>query len=211
MTSKLSLYNGALRLCGSRPLANLNETGEPKRILDSLYADALEYCVGQGLWNFAMRSFEAIDAPSVTPTFGFTYAFTKPDDWVRTAGVFNSSSESYPLTDYVDEQGYWYANITPIYVRVVSKDPAYGLDLGKWPPSFAMYVQAHLAAEICQQVTESKSSAEILRKLERDRLRDAKSQDAMNEPARFAPTGSWVNSRGGSSIGQRSRWNGQFR
>lgn len=211
MADKLRLYNGALRLTGSRPLANLNETGEPKRLLDSLYADALEYCVAQGLWNFAMRSGEMIDAPSIVPTFGFTYAFTKPDDWVRTAGVFNSPAESYPLTDYVDEQGYWYASITPIYVRYVSKDPAYGLDLGKWPPLFAKYVEAHLAAEICQPTTESKTLVEVLRKLERDRLSQAKTNDAMDEPARFAPTGSWVASRGGGRIGNRDLRNGRVR
>jgi hypothetical protein len=190
----------------------LTEDREPRRVIDSLWDDAVQFCLAQGLWDHGGRSIEANSVPSVEPTFGFLYAFTKPDDWVRTNGVFASGDEGSPLVDYVDEAGYWYANIAPIYVRYVSNDATYGYNIGKWPATFAAYVRAHIAAEICQSLTESKASVEGLRALEHRRKGEAKGIDAMNGPARFAPEGSWVASKRGSSGGgrSRSRWDGTF-
>src|SRR5207253_1822947 len=127
----------------------------------------------------------ANSVPSVEPTFQYTYAFTKPDDWLRTDMMSAVPTYNPPLTDVVDEQGYWYANFTPLYIRYVSSDLQYGRDVGKWPMTFQKFVEAHLAAEICTRLTQGKTDYESLRKLEEMRKRDAKSKDAMNESARF--------------------------
>lgn len=209
MATRLGLYNAALRLIGEASLASLTEDREPRRVLDEVYEDAILYCLETGLWNWAIRSIEASDVPSVVPTFGYQYAFTKPDDWLRTAGVWSSESESDALVDYSDEQEYWYANITPIYVRYVSSDNEYGKDLAKWSKTFTRYVESHLAAEICSRLTASKEGAEAHRKEEVRRLSEAKSKDAMDEPARFLPYSSWVRSRSGNGS-NRSLWNRRF-
>jgi hypothetical protein len=60
--------------------------------------------------------------PNVDPAFGLAYGFTKPSDWIRTAGVCSDERFATPLIQYKDEAGYWYADITPIYVRYVSND-----------------------------------------------------------------------------------------
>ena len=196
-------------MIGESSLASLTEDTEARRALDEVYSGALLFALEGGLWNFAMRAIEANDTASVTPTYGFTYAFTKPDDWLRTAGVWSGASENEPLIAYSDEQGYWYANVTPIYIRYTSSDTSYGMDLAKWPMTFTRYVEAHLAAEIVERISQNASKHETLRKLERERLKDAKSKDALNEPARFPPAGSWTRSRGGRTS-NRSFWNGSF-
>lgn len=209
MASKLALYNAALRLVGERSLASLTEAREPRYVLDEVYADAVMYCVEQGLWNWAMRAIEANYVVSVEPTFGYTYAFTKPDDWLRTDMMSAVPTYNPPLTDVVDEQGYWYANFTPLYVRYVSSDLQYGRDAGKWSMAFQKYLEAHLAAEICTRLTQGKGDYENLRRLEEQRKRDAKSKDAMNESARFAPEGLWARSRRGRAFDL--RWNSTTR
>src|SRR3546814_15520749 len=89
--TQLSLYNGALRLCGEAKLANLTEDREPRYVLDDVWDDgALRHCLQQGLWNFAMRTVEAEYSPSVEPSFGFRRAFDKPIDWVRPAAMARS-------------------------------------------------------------------------------------------------------------------------
>lgn len=209
MATKLQLFNTALRLIGERSLASLTEAREPRYVLDEIYTPALYYCLEQGLWNFAKRTIEANDVPSVTPTFGFTYAFTKPDDWIRTVMMSGSPTFDPPLNDYEDEQEYWYANITPIYCSYVSNDDEYGFDLAKWPMTFTRFVEAHLAAEICERLTQNASKHDMLRKMERARLSDARSKDAMNEPARFTPMGRWARSRSNFRVDKR-RWDGTF-
>lgn len=194
-TTKLQLYNGAISLLGDAPLASLSEEVEVKRSLDAQYTRALQYCLEQGLWNWAKRSIVAEDVPSVVPQFGFSYAFTKPDDWVRTVMISADPKFSRPLHDYEDEQGYWWANVTPIYVTYISNDAQYGLDVGQWPQTFCEFVEAHLAVKITPRTVQNKETLDLLLKVERGKLQDARSKDAMNEPARRPPTGAWATSR----------------
>ena len=198
MAAKLALYNCALSLIGEAEISTLEENVEARRVLDRKYDDAWRYCLEQGMWNFAIRAIEANDVASVTPTFGYQYAFTKPNDWLRTTGVWSDVRESDPLTDYAFEQGYFYANLTPIYIRYVSSDPQYGMDLGKWPLTFQRYVEAHLASEICERLSNNASKHEALLKLQAMRRREAENKNAMDNPARFPPMGSWARSRMGA-------------
>lgn len=196
MATKLGVYNDALELIGERALSSLTENREPRRVLDGRYDSALNYCLEAGFWNFAMRSVEIAADDAVTPAFGYVYAFEKPDDWLRTAALSDSETFATPLRYYVDEGSYWYSDVTPMYVRYVSNGATYGLDLTRWPETFTRYVVTHLAAEICERLTQNSSKLDELRRLEKRRLADAKAKDAINDPVGRVPTGSWVLSRG---------------
>jgi hypothetical protein len=197
MATKLGIYNEALRLIGERSLSSVSENREPRRVLDEVYDQALDYCLEQGYFNFAMRSAELSASLTVEPAFGYTYAFEKPSDWIRTAALSAGDTFATPLREYNDETGYFLAHVDPLYVRYVSNDGDYGLDLTRWPETFTKYVATHIAAEICERLTQNASKHEELRRLEKRRLVDARSKDAMNDPVGRLPTGSWVNSRGG--------------
>jgi len=177
MATKLGVYNDALELIGERALSSVSENREPRRVLDGRYDSALNYCLEAGFWNFAMRSVEFTADTVVEPPFGFTYAFEKPPDWIRTAALSDSETFMTPLRHYVD-------------------GATYGLDLTRWPETFTRYVVTHLAAEICERLTQNSSKLEELRRLEKRRLADAKAKDAVNDPVGRVPTGSWVLSRG---------------
>ncbi len=207
MTSKLSLYNETLLLLGEEKLASLAEARAPRYALDDVWDAGLRYCLEQGFWNFAMRAVQADASASVTPTFGFAYAFTKPDDWIRTYQVGDNENLNPQLDRFVDEPNYWYADCDPLYVKYVSSDTAYGLDLSIWPETFANYVAHYFAKRTCKRITGGSPSDDLLRDEKRAKA-DARSKDAMNEPPGRPPTGSWVNSRGSSGLG--SRWNRQF-
>lgn len=195
MADKLGVYNAVLGLLGERKLASLSEGREPRRVLDDFWAGGVGFCLEQGQWNFAMRAMEIASSPDASPTFGFQYAFAKPEDWIRTAGLSADPTLDPPLNDYYDEQGYWWANVDPLYVRIISSDPEYGWDLSLWPRTFERYVVAHLAAETCDRITSSSAKYAEMRRLEKERRTDAMSKDAMNDPPGFAPVGSWVRSR----------------
>lgn len=212
--TQLSLYNGALRLCRERKLSSVTESREPRRLLDDAWGDggatggAVKHCLQLGQWTFATRTAMADYSPSIEPTFGFRYAFDQPDDMVRLIGLCQDEYFKVPLLDYVDERGYWYAPLQTIYVRYVSNDPDYGLDMSRWPESFIKLVEAYLANEIVGNLTQSSSSIkdDIARQLKEEQTA-ARSVDAMNQPTRMLPQGNWVSSRRGMNRG--SRWSGE--
>lgn len=209
MADKLALYNQALGHLGERKLTGLSENREPRRVLDDFWDDTKAYCLEQGIWNWAIRSIEIESDTGITPTFGFSNAFAKPDDWVRTAQVSAEPSFTSPLQRFNDEVGYWWSDCDPLYVRFVSNDAAYGNDLGNWTALFGDYVSLRLAVKGCFRITGSDARLEGLQKLEKRALSEARSKDAMAEPPGQMPTGSWVLSRGGSR--DRSMWNGRWR
>ena len=203
MASKLSVYNGALREVGERKLASLTENREPRRVLDSAWdAEAVKTCLAAGQWNFATNSIELTHSPSIDPAFGYSYAFDKPENWVRTVAMCGDERFNAPLLQYQDEGSYWYADVDPIYVRYVDAGTSFGLDYGKWPINFTRYVEFFLAARICMSLTQNASKRDGLETLAEVWLTKAKSSDAMDEPTKFLPPGSWSTARHGRSLGR---------
>lgn len=196
MASKLGVYNSALLILGERKLASLSEAREPRRALDDAWDSATSYCLEQGFWNFAMRAIQADSSASVTPTFGFTYAFTKPSDFRRLYQFGSTATFDPQLMTVVDEPNYWYANCDPLYVKYVSDDTAYGMDLSIWSETYADYVATRLAVRTCKRIT-GKMADEDMFRLEKRALALARSKDAMDEPSGFPPRGTWVSSRRG--------------
>lgn len=204
-TTKLQLYNMALgEYLGERTLASLTENREPRRILDDAWANgAVRYCLEQGQWNFAIRSSKITNTPSVSPPFGFTYAFEKPADCVTLTQVCVDEAYTTPLLSYIEEAGFWYADVPDIYIGYVSDDVLYGNDMSNWPESFVQVVASYLASKSAMRITQSKQSKDDAKAEYLRNLANAKSKDAMQQPTKFLPPGSWSRSRGGSGTGDR--------
>lgn len=215
MSDRLSLYNGALRLCKERKLISLSENREPRRLLDDAWGDgstigAVKHCLQLGQWTFAMRSVRVDASPSVEPPFGYRYAFDQPTDMVKVAALCSDPQFDQPLLRYTDERHYWFADLETIYARFVSNDAQYGADLSLWPESFGKLVEAYLAQEIVGNLTQGEAQYERVGKVFNTALKSAQSLDAMNSPTKFTPPGSWeVARRAGGS--RNSRWSGGYR
>jgi len=198
-TSRLSIYNGALRLLGERKLANLTENREPRRVLDESWDDnVVNRALEAGQWLFATRGMQYDYSPSVEPEFGYQRAFDKPTDFVRTVAVCQDEYFRVPLTEYADEAGYWFADLDTVYIKYVSNGATYGNDMARWPQSFVKYLEALMASEVAQPLTQNKQLRDDMMALAERLLRDAKSQNAMAQPAKFLPASSWVSSRSSS-------------
>lgn len=209
MTAKLELYNNALAHAGERKLSSLSEGVEARRILDDVYAQAVEYGLERGMWNFAQRTVSIDTSTTYTPAFGYNYAFERPTDWVRTIKVADNERFEPIMLDFEDEGDYWYCDADPIYVKYVSNGVTFGGDLSRWPATFAEYIEFSLARRICKRLVTSNVDFEQLQKDEKEALKTARAADALNQPPGFPPAGSWVRSRGGGRSIIRSRWNGR--
>ena len=209
--TQLALYNQALLILGERTLSALTEENEFRRALDIAWDSGaiVNRWLEQGLWNFSIRTTQQEYQAGVEPDFGYLRAFTKPSDWVRTAMVCEDEYFNSPLTRYEDEQGFIFADLDTIFLSYVSNDSAYGNDMSLWPSTFTRFCEYDLAVRIMKRATGlSLEERDEIKKDHRRALIDARSKDAMNEPARFPPRGSWSRSRQGrtSIAPNRSRW-----
>lgn len=210
MTTRLQIYNGALRICEARSIASLVVNEESRRVLDEVWNDGgVHACLEQAQWKFGMRTSQLDFNPSIAPTFGYSKGFTKPTDWCVTSSVCSDESFNSPLTQYTDEAGYWFCDLEILYVRYVSDAAAYGGDLSRWPATFTDYVQAYFARKICKRIPGGKDLHDAIVKEEKRTLFTAKSKDAMAGPATFPARGSWVQARFGR--GGANRRDGGFR
>ncbi len=194
--SQLDLYNGALLHCGERFLASLTEEREPRRLLDRVWSvGGVRACLEQGQWNFAMRTIQIDYDPSIQPSYGYNRAFTKPSDWVNTSALCSDEFFRSPLTRYVDEAGMWYSDLDTLYVRYVSNDANYGMNLNAWPESFREFVEAHFASKIILKLSNSEDELHRIEKKREELLKNAKGKAAMAEPTSFMAQGSWSRAR----------------
>ena len=203
--TKLKIYNGANRELGERKLATLTDNAESRRVLDTMWdSEFIDEVLSAGQWNFAARSaLIDIDA-SVTPPFGYSNAFPKPSDWIRTLAISEDEYFSTPLNEYEDEAGVWYSESDPLYAKWISNAEDYGSDLSKWPANFRLYVETLLASRVCTRITQNEQKTVHLMRLAEKRLIKAKATDAMDEAVGRMPAGSWIRARrGGRNNGQR--------
>jgi len=199
MTTKLQIYNTALRYCKDRSIT-LTENREPRRLLDAVWDNGgVNKCLEEAMWKFATRTVRLDWDPTVVPEFGHTRSFAKPDDWIITVAICSDEYFDVPLTRYVHENNYWYADIDELYVRYISNDGAYGNDLSLWPATFADFVAAHFAKEIVNKLTGgNRETIQEVREIYRENKLAAKGKDAWNQPTAFPAPGNWSTSRGRS-------------
>lgn len=195
MTSKLTIYNGALRLLGERR-TTLTEDRPARYYLDDAWDDGLiDDALEQGLWNFATRTVQMTASTSIEPEFGYRYAFQKPDDYIRTAALCTDEFFQSPLYQYTDEANYWFADYDTLFLQYISNDVDYGNNIANWSGTFTAMVEAMLADEVKELVTGNDGKYDRIKKALKDARIDARSKDAMNQPVKFAPAGSWVGAR----------------
>lgn len=202
MADRLSIYNGALRLLGERPVT-LSENREPRHLLDDVWdGGGIKRCLAAGQWNWAARKVQMQWSASITPAFGYRRGFEAPTDIDRLLGVSSSADMTTPLTRYEFSNGIFYADLDDLYIRYVSNDPEYGADISMWPEWFAAFVEAHFASEIAPKLTASDDKAARMLGVRQRRLEEAQSVDAMSGPSKRPPMGSWARARMGGGWGR---------
>jgi hypothetical protein len=203
--TRLGIYNRTLAIIGERSLASLTEEREPRRLLDDVWSgDGIRYALEQAQWKFALRASRIDYNPAIEPAFGYHHAFDKPSDWVVTSGVCSDEYYRIPLMQYFDEVGYWWSDLDKIYVRYVSDDVLYGMDLGKWPATFTEYVSQLFAYRISGKLSAARERREEIQSTANPRrgslpeaLLTAKNKDAMAVSTEFAAQGNWSRARRG--------------
>ena len=194
--TQLSLYNQALRMVGETKITALTDNRPERYALDSIWdEDPIKQMLEESQWTFATRSLEWNYDASVTSSYGYKYAFTKPGNYVRSAAICADEFYSSPITQFADENGYWFCDYETIYIKYVSESDLFGRDYSLWTELFRYCVASKMAAELAISLTKSQSMVDVIDKKLAKYINDAKSLDAMNQPTRFMPPGNWTRSR----------------
>lgn len=196
-TSKLLLYRGACDVLGERKIQSLIEDVPLRKTLDGIWQrDGVERCLQEGLWNFATRGVQLDADPSYTASFGHTYSFALPDDYVRLVAISHSETYKPALRNYHMDARRIYSDHEVLYLRYVSKHSTWGLNFELWPPNFTAFVETDFGWRACRRTTGSgRTKAEI----GEDRmaaLAKARSTDAAEESTEIQPSGAWGQARG---------------
>ena len=198
MTTQLTITNGALGFLGERSLVTTADATEPARTMAAFYAPAVRYCLEQGHWKFAER--RAVLTPSLTeiPTFGRANAFAHPTDYVRVNALCSDERFSLPVSDIEDVGAFWYCDLDTLYLKYVSNDTSYGLNLSLWPETFVLFVELYLASLAASRIAPNKKPETIqapggIGLI--DAKRNALAKDAVAGPTQFLPTGRWAGRR----------------
>jgi hypothetical protein len=197
MASQLSLYNDALLLCGERTLSSLTEAQEGRRLLDTVWNNGgVDTCLGEGFWDFAIRT-QLIDYDtSEDPAFGYEYAFTMPSDLINVVAICTDEYFRNPISGYTRENNYWYADATELYVKYVSNESTqYGGQIGAWPARFKDFVAAYFAKQIVYAISKDSDRIQLVNDAYKERKHEAKSDAMLAQPPAFRPQGAWQRSR----------------
>jgi hypothetical protein len=162
------------------------------------------------LWKFATRSSSLVADPDIEPSFGKPYAFAIPTDFVRLRAITSDPDFTVEVADYDEENGVWYTNIETIYIKYVSNDVSYGLNLGLYPENYCAAFGTHMALRAALPITRDKATRNDLVLLNDRMLSQSKRLDAVDESVKRKPTGRLVGSRVG--FGSRPQFaNGKIR
>ncbi len=198
MTTQLTITNGALGFLGERSLVATTDATEPARVMANNYPAAVRYCLEQGHWKFAQR--RAVLTPSLTevPTYGRVNAFAHPTDYVRVSALCSDERFGEPIVDIEDVGGFWYSDLDTLYLKYVSNDTNYGLNLSLWPETFVLFVQLYLASLAAVRISPERKPDTIQAPGGVGLItakRNALAKDAVAGPTQFPPMGSWARSR----------------
>lgn len=206
-TTKLQLYIRACILMEQMPVSTVSDNVEVRRRLDDHYDDVLAWVMEQGFWRTGLRTAELALNTGVAAAFGFEYAHDIPTDFVKQYVVSASDALHPPLDGqsnvkpYRMEGGYVWANTTPIYMRYLSNDAAYGLDLTLWTEGMANGCAHELAARAAPVVTGSTEKADKLHEEATGLISRAATFDAMQQPTMATREGRWTGNRFASRRG----------
>jgi hypothetical protein len=133
-------------------------------------------CLEMGQWNFAMRTIQIDYDSGVEPSSATPARSPSPPTGCSPRPCASDEFFRFPLTRYTDEAGYWYSDLDTLYVRYVSDDVAYGLNMNHWPESFREWWRSTSASKVIRKLANSEEEEVKSEKRLKKKLRLAKSR-----------------------------------
>lgn len=172
---QLLIINKALMKCGLPQAASLADCDWNA---NTVFESCTDECLRSYAWNFAQKLTSL--SPGTAPTHGFTKSYALPEDCVRVIDVHGTSDLRSPKARYVIAGQDLLTQVTPCYLRYVSKS----ITVDKWPPDFADAVACRIAMEIAPLSAQTMSMSGALAQFYYTALANAQAADARESAER---------------------------
>lgn len=141
-TTKLIVWNDALREIGGHPLVDTTTVNTQQDALNGAWDHAVEYVLSRRDWNFARRraSLTGTSDGSFPP---YTFRFTRPSDYLRKVWLKSSADNEFQI-EHAESGAVIYALTSTALLEYIS-DHADNYDPANWPPQFTRAVVIYLA------------------------------------------------------------------
>ena len=199
MTSRTVAINRALLKLGVQRVTSEDEESEPARAAKLVFDTACQGELRRHAWSFA-KARTSLPADATAPSYGWTYAYTLPPDWLRLLQVgeyYDWPSGRFPvgqrvvpyeiegrkiLTDYG-------APLNIRYIKDVTEDPT------QWDAAFFEAFCLRLAIEMAPTLVKSEALVARLEKQYSEAIREAKRTNAIELPPEPIPDSDWMSER----------------
>ena len=192
MASQTAICNQALTKLGAQRIINLTDEGKSALVMRTIYDIKRDAELAAHPWTFAIAR-EQLPASSTAPAWGWQYAYPLPADYlalveVDSCWVFGATDE---LPFQIESFGSGTAILTnigsPLRIRYIKRIT----NAGMYPPLFVEALACRLAAEACEDLTQSLSKREAAWNERTQAVRDAKRVNSIEQPPRHLPDTSW--------------------
>lgn len=149
VTTKLSVWNAALRELGAAPLANTTDANTRQYELAAAWDHAIEHVLAMQDWNFARRraNLSGVSDSSYPP---YTFRFTRPANYLRKVWFKTSAADEYQI-DHAEPGAAIYAAVASGLLEYISEH-ADNLDPANWPPHFTRVMTLYLAGAVAPKL-----------------------------------------------------------
>ncbi len=174
ITSKLTVWNAALRELGAESLADTTTASTVQYHLNGAWDHAIELTLALLDWGFARRRF-AVTGTADTAFPPFTYRMAKPSDYLRKCWIKNLADDDDQI-DHAEIAAVFYAFQNTGLLEYIS-DHADNYDPANWPPHFTRVLTLHLAELVAPKLARA-GSGDL-------GMLDGKKQAALADAERF--------------------------
>jgi hypothetical protein len=148
-TTKLIVWNEALRELGDHPLADPTTTSTSQKALADAWDHAVEYTLSRRDWSFARRRATlSSTASSAHPPFTRTYA--RPSDYLRKVWIKAAADDEFQI-EHAEVAAAFYGFATSALIEYIS-DHADNYNPANWPPQFTRVMALYLAMLVAPKI-----------------------------------------------------------
>jgi hypothetical protein len=167
MASVVDICNGALNQLGATTIISLSEDSKNARLCNARYTQIRDAVFRSHPWNCLQKRVE-IAVDTVSPAWGFTYAYTLPADCLRLLKILDYDS------NYKVEGRKILTNSSSMKILYIARIT----DPNEYDELLRETLSASLGADISFAITSNNQTAQNMYQLFQDKLRDARFVDS---------------------------------
>jgi hypothetical protein len=198
MASVIQVANRALTKLGSARITSLSDDVKAARSISSCFEDLRDDELRTSRWQFAMKR-TSLAALSDAPAFGFTKQYALPSDFLR-LDMINDEFPAAVMDNYIGAEALDYTiegNLiltdidAPLKLRYIARIE----DPNQWDVNFREMLASRIAAEICEDLTQSDTKKQAAWNDYKRAKSNAIRMGAIEKPPTTPPDNTWIISR----------------